>query len=345
VTAAEPVPYVGFVFPGQGAQLPGMAHALAHSVSGFSKHLSRLLDLPGCGGRTLGEDWADPLSCEGFDHADHSQPMLLALGMALAHELAHRGVAPHAVVGHSVGEIAAAWVAGVFGADQDAALVRSRQNAVRVDGNGAMLAVPAAPDDVRPHLVPGAVIGAFNARRQVVVSGRPKAVAATADRLRAAGHAVQLVRSDRAFHSPQCAGAARRFTREVERLAPAPARLPLFSGLTGTEANAEQSGSPMFWGRQLAEPVHFDAAVTSLLDSGTKRWVLVEMGPSSSIRAVLRRHPSVRSGTAEVVSVLPPADASAAQCVDHVDRLAERLLGVMAAGTSSRTSSPPSSRH
>jgi acyl transferase domain-containing protein len=322
-----------FMFPGQGAQVSAMGVGLAALSPAFASRMRELLDVPGCPGSTLAHDWEHPDRCGAPDRADHSQPTLLAMGLGLVDELARRGVLPDAAMGHSVGEIGAAAACGVFGRTQHARLVDARRRAMAAPTpEGAMAAVLGSVDEVESFLVDGAVIGAVNSARQVVVSGSAPAVDETVARLRTHGRAVQPIRSDLPFHSPLCEPVAREFTRSVHQLDPAPPRCRLVSALTASGVTAAEARDPTFWGSQLMRQVRFAAACDHLLSTaGGERTLVVEVGPAGSCAAMIRRHPGVRSGQHRIVSALPSHGAGVEEARHRIEDVVNTWRTVMGA--------------
>lgn len=308
-----------------------MGVGLAAVSSEFADRLRDLLDIPGCPGGTLALDWEQPDRCASPDRADHSQPTLLALGLSLTEELERRGVVPDAVMGHSVGEISAAAASGVFRTHELAQLVDMRRRAMTVmTCRGAMAAVLAPAEVVESLLVEGAVIGAVNSARQVVISGSVDAVDETCARLRSQGRAVQPMRSDLAFHSPLSEPVARHFTRELRGLTLAPPRLRMVSAVTAAEVTTTEALDPTFWGAQLMRRIRFSAAVDQLLSSDDgARVLVVEVGPAGSSAPMIRRHPGIRSGQHRIVSALPAHGRDPDEAEHQIGSLVDLYRSIM----------------
>ncbi|WP_431873287.1 SDR family NAD(P)-dependent oxidoreductase [Amycolatopsis sacchari] len=291
--AEEEPPPVVFVFPGQGAQYARMAAELYGRQRVFTEAVDECLDELSRRGADLWPVWLDG---EALDETATTQPLLFAVEYALARQWIAWGITPAAVLGHSVGELVAATVAGVFGLADAARLVVARGRAMQRCQRGGML-VTAASRDALPELPPGVVVAAVNSADQTVLAGPPEALAAID------GVPTRVLRTSHAFHSPAMAPAVTEFEKAFSGVTPRPPRLPLYSAATGKLLADEEAADPAFWARQLVEPVLFaDAVNTAIAGSGG---ILLEVGPGTGLGSVLRRHPAVVGGKWRVVSSLP----------------------------------------
>ncbi|MFJ5137234.1 acyltransferase domain-containing protein [Streptomyces sp. NPDC088707] len=297
------------LLPGQGAQRERMAAGLYEAVPEFAAPMDSFLAALGPEGARLREEWLRPAPNPSLDDALVSQPLLFGVGHALGRCVtALSGHAPDVLLGHSVGELAAAALAGVFSPGDAAQVMAARRRALAGRTGGGMLAVGAAVADVEPLLTPGAAVAAVNGPRQTVLAGPSGALSRTSERLAAAGMVVRALRSGHAFHSPSLAGAAETYARALSHVPlRAPAR-PLLSTRTARWLRAEEATDPGFWAGQLALPVLYWPALRALLD-GTPDGpdtglILLDASADRSLTAPARRHPSVRSGTSVVVPLL-----------------------------------------
>jgi polyketide synthase 12 len=289
VVTGEPVatPTLAFLFAGQGAQRLGMgAEAAArHPVFGAAfdavcAHVDPLIGRP----LRAAISGADPAE---LDRTDMAQPALFAVEVALARLLESWGVRPDLLLGHSVGEIAAAHVAGVLSLPDACALVVARGALMRaLPPGGAMVAVRADAETVRSVLVPGrVVVAAVNSPRSVVLSGVEADVLAAADTLAAAGHRTKRLRVGHAFHSPLMDPMHDRFREVLSGISWGEASVPIVSTLTGGLVDADVIGDPEYWVRQVREPVQFADGVRALAARDAS--VLVEVGPDGSLAAMV----------------------------------------------------------
>ncbi|HVK94787.1 MAG TPA: amino acid adenylation domain-containing protein [Noviherbaspirillum sp.] len=287
-----------FAFTGQGCQYPGMAQALYASEPVFRAVLDRcenaLVALRGSGMLHLMLDpEADPAQ---FESTDLAQPAIFAVQCGIVALLGAWGIKPQRVVGHSVGEFAAAVTAGVLELEDALALVAQRGSlmagmpaggamaAVQVDEQTALGTLHALDMTARGKVALAAVNGA----RSVVLSGEAEALDAVLAQLGAPGARAKRLVVSHAYHSPLMAPAAEAFAR-----APAPvfrtATLPWISTVDGSDLSA--TGVNMaYWSRQILSPVRFHDALTVLEAQGCRHFI--EIGPA----AVLTQMGRARDG-------------------------------------------------
>lgn len=326
----EGAPPVAFLLPGQGAQHGGMAAALYRELPGFREELDRCCALleP-----HLGLDLRPLLLAEGEAREEAgrrlretalAQPALFAVEHALARLWISWGVEPEALLGHSVGELVAACLAGVFTLEDALALVALRGRVMQEREPGAMVAVMLAEEELLPLLPPEVSLAAVNGPRQTTASGPEEAVAALERELAARGVTCRRLRTSHAFHSPSMDEAAAEMERAVFAVERRPPRIPFLSNVTGSWITAEEATDPGYWARQLRRPVRFAAGAAALLEGGER--VLLEAGPGETLAALVRRQPAARGRT--VLSSMPPPDRPG----DALDALYGALAGVWSAG-------------
>lgn len=301
--AGQPLP-VALLLPGQGAQHVRMAAGLYGHEPAFSAAMDEFFDAAGAEGDALRRDWLAERPRTDMDHVTRSQPLLFAVGHALGRTALDRGLRPTALLGHSIGEMAAATLAGVFRLPDATGLVLDRVRRLAGAPPGGMLAVAASTAEVAPYLRGQVVVGAVNTPRQTVLAGPDEPLEAAGRALREAGFVCRRVPSLSPFHSPvlepACRGAAERFAA-VERHLPS---VPVHSAYTAARLTRADIDDPGFWAGQPVAPVLFWPALEALLAGGDH--LLVDVGPGQGLSAVARRHPAVRRGTSAVVSLLPP---------------------------------------
>lgn len=257
--------------------------------------------------------------------ATYSQPLLLALQVAAVRALEERGIVASATLGHSVGEIAAAWCAGALSLDQaiDVVIARSRhQEDVR--GSGGMAALMLSDREARRFLktagAPSVEIAAINSWRSVTISGTiadiDRVLQAASD-MRISARRLDL---DYPFHSALIDPVRAPLLRELQGLRPLPVHKRFVSSVTGATAIPEALGAEHWW-RNVREPVQFEPALNSLLSDGMR--VFVEVGPrpilTSYVRDVLREA-GIRG---VVVETLSEADTQPAS--DPIERAALKI--------------------
>ncbi|WP_285681205.1 type I polyketide synthase, partial [Kitasatospora phosalacinea] len=266
-----------FVFPGQGSQWVGMARELLGSSVVFRERV-------GACAVALGPftDWSLLEVLEGVEGAaslervDVVQPVLWAVMVSLAAVWESWGVRPAAVVGHSQGEIAAACVAGALSLEDGARVVALRSRAIRaLAGRGGMLSVAAPAEQVAGLIAdrPGRLaLAAVNGPAAVVVSGDGDALDELAAECDRSGIRNRRVPVDYASHSPHVEAIEDELAELLAGLAPQPARVPVFSTLTGDWAD-DSAFDAGYWYRNLRHPVRFDPAVRTLAAQGHRLFV------------------------------------------------------------------------
>ncbi|MFH8367581.1 beta-ketoacyl synthase N-terminal-like domain-containing protein [Streptomyces sp. NPDC018031] len=311
VTAADPAP-VAFLFPGQGSQYPGMARESYVREPVFAAALDRCAELFAA---ETGEDPRLPLfpapadaaaAEERLRHTEVTQPVLFTVEYALARLWTSWGVTPRAMAGHSVGELVAACLAGVFSLPDAVRLVAGRGRLVAGMPEGAMLGVFLSEEETAARLGDGLALAAVNSTGMSVVSGPAGAVEDLRRRLVADGVACRSLHTSHAFHSPSMDAAVEPFVELVRSVPLSPPRIPFCSGVTGTWITDEQATSPEYWGRQLRAPVRFSGALEELLaDPAT---VLLEVGPGRTLTGFARHHRAWDERRTAVDSLPHPKD-------------------------------------
>ncbi len=305
---------IAFVFSGNGAQHLGMAREAFRASSAFRRGVlaadAALAPQLGVSPAALIKAGISEAHLAGTDLA---QPLLFAVQIGVLAALAAQGITPDLVIGHSVGEVAAAQAAGILSLDQAAALIvaRSRhQHATR--GTGRMAAIGATPEAIAPLLEecgPGLEIAAINAPAALTIAGPAVAIA----RLCQAAEAVRLVAIpldlDYAFHSAAMDPVRTGLLDDLAGMITRPGTCPMISSVTGKPLVGAEAGA-QYWWRNLREPVRFQDAVAEAARQGAR--LFLEIGPAPVLQNYLRETLRAEAVEGAILSSLkrqdPPGD-------------------------------------
>ncbi len=282
-------PRIAFVFSGQGPQWWAMGRQLLATEPVFRQVVvacdRRLSELGGC---SLLDELAAEEGASRLGRTDIAQPAILAVQAGLVALWRAWGVTPDAVVGHSIGEIAAAHAAGALSLDQAVEIAFHRGRLMHeAAGRGRMAAVELSADAAAEALrgfERRLAIAAVNGPASVVVSGEVSALAAVIVALEARGVTCRMLPVDYAFHSPQMAEAARGLAERLGGLAPAPATVPLASTVTGRCIDPATMDA-RYWARNVESAVLFQPAVDTLIEQGITHFL--EIGPHPVLGAAV----------------------------------------------------------
>ncbi|MFD5724357.1 SDR family NAD(P)-dependent oxidoreductase [Streptomyces sp. NPDC127036] len=218
------------------------------------------------------------------------QPAHVAVEIAYARLLAQLGLQTDAAVGSSLGEFAAAHVAGIFERGSLMRLLRERDRLMRTAASGVMCAVDCGVTDVVDILGPELSLAADNAPDRIVLAGTEHAVSLAERALSGRGFRCRRLPGAIAFHSPLMDEVIAPFREAVRRAAPQPPDSPIVSTLTGDWLTPEAATDPDYWVRQLREPIQIRTALGTLLSSGHRRYV--EAGPGTALTGLVLRNSS-----------------------------------------------------
>ncbi len=276
-------PRVVLAFAGQGGHWPRMGLAQWKRRPVLVEQLERCnaVLLPLAGWSLLDELRADPGSSN-LGRTDVAQPTLAALQIAIAAQWKAWGIVPDAVVGHSVGEIAAIHVAGGLTLEDALTIAHHRGRLMqRSAGRGKMAAVTVSEAEARSlldELGTGAdlSVAAVNSPRSVTLSGEPSALTALLEHARSRGIRGKLLDVDHAFHSAQMEPFRRPFVEALGGLRPTPMTIPVYSTVTGQPLRDDHLDAA-YWERGMRDPVRFSDAMAGAIAGGHR--VFLEIGP------------------------------------------------------------------
>lgn len=297
-----------YLFPGQGAQYAGMGSGLYAALPEFRAAFDEAIaafeglvsfDLKGS---MFGED-ATALS-----RTEVLQPAMFCLEYSLARLWMARGIKPTVLIGHSIGEFAAATLAQVMSLHDAARLVARRGALMQAQPQGSMLSVRLDAATLEPMIPASLGLCADNGPAACVVGGSSDAVESFAAELTKRQIANRLLVTSHAFHTPMMDGALAPFREEVRQVKLQVPQIPILSTRTGAPLTAAQATDPEYWIGQLRDPVRFRGAVERALNEGAQ--LFLELGPRGSLSSLVRQHDKVVRDKIPAVAVLADSRGS-----------------------------------
>jgi amino acid adenylation domain-containing protein len=302
-----------FMFSGQGSQYVNMGLELYQTEPGFKKEIDHCFDVltP-----VMGYDIKNILypgrgenleaAAEKINQFIYTSPIKFIFEYSLAKLIMKWGIKPHAMIGHSFGEYAAACLAGVFSLKDALTLVALRGRLMHELPVGAMLSVPLSEEELNTLLPEELSLAAVNGPAQCIVSGPVEATAALEEQLTQKGYECVRLRVPRAGHSHMMEPVLRTFQEKAAQLTLNKPQMPYISGLTGEWVKTEQAIDPGYWAKHLRSTIRFYNGLTELLKE--KNAIFVQVGSDRSLSNFVHLHPDTGAGNLVLNLVRHPRD-------------------------------------
>jgi acyl transferase domain-containing protein len=321
-------PKVVFLFPGQGAQFPGMGSALYAAEPLYRREVDECAEILrphlDCDLRDVlfPVDVSSQEAAERIQQTQFAQTGIFVTEFAMAKLWQRWGIEPEAMTGHSIGEYVAAVLAGVMSREDALRLVSIRGRMMQEMPRGGMAGVRLGEAEVQPYLSSDISLAALNAPKLSVLAGPLDAIEGLEQKLTQDGILFRRLRTSHAFHSsmmdPMLAG----FEAEIAKVSLHRPSQPYVSSFTGTWIQPEQATSPRLWSEQVRNPVRFaDALKTLMVDPQ----ILLEVGPGTTLTTLARQQPN-NSGCTIVSSLSQRDEESPAEAGSLQDALGQLWL-------------------
>lgn len=296
-----------FMFPGQGSQYQNMGIQLFQNVEFYKNILNEGLEELA---KQTGKDFRQILfgsdAPETINQTNFTQPILFLMEYALAKTLIEFGIVPEIMIGHSLGEYAAACVANVFSFEDALRLVVKRGNLISKLEEGRMLAIAAPQKSVIPYLFEGLNIAAENSPSTCVVSGNNKAIEEFIEKLSVAEIPYRELKTSHAFHSIMMDEILDEFSAELEKVTLNEPQIPFVSGVTGKTITNVEAMSKKYWVQQVRETVKFSEGISMLLQNHQLNYL--EVGPGNTLLKFTKDHLSKEDQSIVLSSIPHPKE-------------------------------------
>lgn len=302
-------PAIVWMFSGQGAQYVNMGKDLYEKDPEFKQTLQTcfaiILSLSG----VEIENVLYPTTEEEFTKAEqlmqqtsYTQIILFSFEYALASKLMGLGIRPHYFIGHSIGEITAACVAGIIRLEDAIRIVLKRGSLMQKMPRGEMAGVSLPAEEIEQDLPEGVELSAVNSSQLSVVSGPSERLQIYLDQAEKRGASVQTLKTSHAFHTSMMAEASKQFKNVLSEITYQQGEIPILSNVTGNWLTHEQASSPDYWASHIRQPVLFSQGLETLFGLGEV--VFIEVGPGHTLTQFVRRHDDYDVNKAAAVSLV-----------------------------------------
>lgn len=310
VAAAETPPKLAFVFPGQGTQYTGMGLKLAGQEPDIAASLA---DVSGELAKHLDCDIRDVIKDGGaLSQTIFTQPALFAIELAMASRLHTLGLTPDVLIGHSVGEFAAAVIAGVMSLPDAARMVCCRARLMNEQPTGAMIATRLSEQQLQPFLTEGLECAVLNGPNAAIAGGPKDKTLALKASLEDAGHRSVILHTSHAFHTSAMDDACNEFAKAMTTIDLNPPTTPIISTMTGQFMTEQQAQDPVYWADQIRKPVRYGQAIETLWSEPAQ--TLVEVGPGHGLSQLAAAGRTSRADQNTLATIKADTDDGLTEC-------------------------------
>ncbi len=282
-----------FMFSGQGNQYQGMGRDLYYAEESYAgrKYHSYVDEIFGCLPETEKKEFFDVIygtdNPELVNQTRYSQFALFVTEYSLAKVLIDLGIKPDGFVGHSIGEVTAAAVAGVWSLSDAVKIVRARGDIMQNQKPGVMLAIMDSAENVKPFLIEGISLALNNTSDRCVVGGTKEKIAEFEQIVKAKGMKATVLKTSHAFHTHMMQEASVEFMKFLKTIKMQKPSIPIVSNVTGTWAG-EEMNAPEYWAEHIIKPVQFDKDLEVVLEQ--KNAAFIEVGAGRSLCTFALQH-------------------------------------------------------
>jgi len=285
---------LAFMFTGQGFQYSKMAYELYINFPYFKAVLDQCAKLINEieNYNILEIIFSDDVISEKLKTTQYAQPALFVICYAITKLYGNFGIEPSVMIGHSVGEIVAATLSGVFSLEDAIKIILMRAAVMQSASPGAMLAVKASESVVERLLIPGIVIAVINSPVSTVIAGEHDKINDFKELLSENNVSFSDVFTSHAFHSPSMQEPASKFLTLLKSINFKSPNIPLISNTSGNFINNDEATSPMYWSRHIIRPVHFSKGIESI-NSSFDNIICLEIGPGNGLCSFVKQIPNL----------------------------------------------------